>query len=393
MRLLLLKIVSGEIKDFDSAASLKKHYRQQELDCKAEKRSNEASTFEAKRRLLINVLDDIGDDSDRETVQSELRKSSNFDEMERLIDDFSSRAPWLQLSYLLRSVKSGYDNQTAEYEQNLDAWEKKRKYPQTFENEISKIQSLLDEYQHAMNHFGEQVKQDFTGKKDSEAPKASKVLYSENLKQIRDEHFNQLRNAASLDTAKRALENFYNAIGSLGADVTAKIKTRFEEELKRLGREFKAKHRITVPTTDTSTIELKTREKAYDKYDVPRSPKGAWEWTQRIFTFGLKKFTEKEERYNESKHLSNFQSEAIKIIRETSGAFPNLVSSLVSDYEKSFKSALKTLIDSRKRMLEDIKKSKAENDEILENIKGAERKKKDIAAQATRINDMLGDIQ
>ena len=126
---------------------------------------------------------------------------------------------------------------------------------------------------------------------------------------------------------------------------------------------------------------------------MPRSPEGAWEWTQKILSVGLKKFTEKKERYNESKYLSNFQSDAIKIIRDTSGEFPNLVSSLVSNYEKSFKSDLKTLIDSRTRTLEDIRKSKAENAQILANIVATKQKKKDIAPEVTRIDDMLGDIR
>ena len=141
----LLKIISDEIEkeEFDSAASLKEHYRQQEQDFKENKRGNEASVFETKRKQLTNVLDDIGDDSDLKTVQSELRKLSNFNEMERLIDDFSSRAPWIQLSGLLDSVKSGYDNQTAHYEQNLAAWEKKKKSPQTFEDEIRRFQDSL----------------------------------------------------------------------------------------------------------------------------------------------------------------------------------------------------------------------------------------------------------
>ena len=380
----LLKIVSDEIREFDSVALLKKHYRQQEQDCKAEKRGDEASAFEAKRRLLNNVLDDIGDDSDRETVQSELRKLSNFDEMERLIDDFSSRAPWIQLSGLLDSVKSGYSNQTAHYEQDLAAWEKKKKSPQTFENDISEIQSRLGDYQNSMSNFADCVAREFTG---------VNAAYSDSLKQLRDEHSNQIRSATSLDAAKRELENFGNSIRSLGDDVAAAIRTRFKEELERLGREFKARYSITMPTIDTSAIDLKAKQKAYDKYDVPRSPEGAWEWTQKILSVGLKKFTEKKERYNESKYLSNFQSDAIKIIRDTSGEFPNLVSSLVSNYEKSFKSDLKTLIDSRTRTLEDIRKSKAENAQILANIVATKQKKKDIAPEVTRIDDMLGDIR
>ena len=268
----LLKIVSDEIEEFDSAVSLKKHYRQQEQDCKAEKRGNEASAFEDKRRLLNNVLEDIGDDSDRESVRSELRDSSNFDEMERLIDDFSSRAPWIQLSDLLRSVKSGYDEQIAHYEQNLDAWEKKRKHPQTFENEISEIQSRLDEYQLLMNEFGRKVRKDYSG---------TSASYHQELKKITDKHISQIRDATSLDAAKRELENFYNSMRSLGDGAAAEIRTRFKEESERLGEEFKTKYSITLPTIDALAIEEKAKKKAYE-HNIPRSPKGAWEWMQKI---------------------------------------------------------------------------------------------------------------
>lgn len=377
----LLKIISDEIEEFDSAASLKKHYRQQEQDCKAKKRGDEASAFEDKRRLLNNVLDDIGDDSDRETVQSELRELSNFDEMERLIDDFSSRAPWLQLSGLLDSVKSGYDEQTAHYEQNLDAWKKKKKSPQTFENEISEHQGRLDEYQLSMNDFGRKVRKDYSG---------TSASYHQKLKEITDKHIGQIRGATSLDAAKRELENFYNAMRSLGDDVAAEIRTRFKEESERLEEEFKTKYSITMPTIDAPAIEEKTKKKAYE-HNVPRSPKGAWEWMQKIVTLGLKEFTE--DKYSAKKHLSHFQSEALKETEKKSAEFPNLVSSLADDYEKSFRSALKTLIASRKRTLEKIKKSKADNAEILENIKRAEQKKKVIAAEVARIDDMSGDIR
>ena len=89
-------------------------------------------------------------------------------------------------------------------------------------------------------------------------------------------------------------------------------------------------------------------------------PEGAWEWTQKIFTLGLREFTEKKDRYSDSKHLSNLKSRATEIIEEMSGAFPNIVSNLVANYEKSFRSDLKTLIDSRREALEEIKKSKAD---------------------------------
>ena len=166
----MIKIVSDEIKDFDSAGALKKHYREQKKQFEAkynreqsQEWRGEAVNFDIKLKLLNYILGEIDDDSDHEAVQSALRSSSNFDELERVIDEFSDRAPWIQLSGLLDSVKNGYDNQIIGYEQNLDALKKKRKRPQTFENEISEIQSHLNEYQDSMNEFAEDVTSKFTG--------------------------------------------------------------------------------------------------------------------------------------------------------------------------------------------------------------------------------------
>ena len=380
----LLKIVSDEVEEFDSAAALKEHYRQQAQDCKAEKRRDEASTFEAKRRLLNNVLDDVRDDSDRETVQSELRKLSNFDELECLIDNFSSQAPWIQLKDLLSSVKTGYDNQTAHYGQNLAAWEKKKKSPQTFEKDINDYRSRLDEYQFLMNEFGEKASKNYSG---------TSASFLQKLKEIRAEHISRIDTATSLDSAKRELENSSNSIRSLGDDVAAEIRTRFKEESERLGGEFKAKYSISMPTIDIAAIDIKARDEAYERYDVPRSPRGAWEWTLKIASFGLKKFAEEKSKLSNNKYLSNFKSDALKELEKISSAFYHLVSDLVGNYQKSFRSILKTLIESRKKGLEVVEKRKATNEELLADIAAAKRKKKAIAAEVIGIDDMLGDIQ
>ena len=148
----LLKIISDEIEESDSADSLKEHYRQQEQALRAEERGDEASTFQAKRRLLNQLLDDIDGDPDCKTVQSELRALSNFDEMERIIAEFSNWAPDLNLLDLLTSVRSGYKAQNRDLGENLSVWKEKREHPQTFESEISKIQNLLEDYQTLNEH-------------------------------------------------------------------------------------------------------------------------------------------------------------------------------------------------------------------------------------------------
>ena len=385
----MLKIVSDEIQGFDSADTLKQYYRDQkeqfelkyEQDQSQEWR-NEAINFDTKLKLLNGVLDDIDGDSGFEAVRSALQESSNFYEMERVIDKFSDRAPFIQLTELLLSVKHGYDTQVAKLKENLALWNKQSKHPQTFENEISEIQDRLNEYRHSMNEFTEGVTSKYTGRN---------ALYQSSLKQTETDYFNQISNASRLDEVKKALADFHDAMSAFANEKESEIKSLFKDEMRRLEGQFKTEYSITVPTVDISGITAKAKEGAYREIEIPRDPKGAWEWI--LAKLKIKKFTQKQTIYDSQAHLSEFQSRAQQVVEEYKEKFPGLVSSLIENFKTDCQPSLNLLIDSRNKELEDIKMSQATNEEILADIDAAEQKKKDIAAQVTRISDMLGDLQ
>ena len=389
----MLKIVSDEIEVFDSAASLKEYYREQKKHFEAmyereqsREWRDEAVNFDIKLRLLTDVLNGIEDDSDREAVRSELRKSSNFDEMERIIGKFSDQeARRFQLSELLTTVKNGYNTQATNLQQNLDLWAKKRKHPQTFENEISEIQGRLEEYQHSMNAFVEKgIDRIFTGRSAS---------YRSSIERIRDGHIEQIMSVATDDAVKRVLTNFHDAMSAFADEKESEIRSLFEDELRRLGGKFKAEYSITVPTVDISGIAAKAREGAYRERQVSRKPKGFWEWAKKILTLGMAEFTQKQSVYDSQARLSEFKKRACRIVEEHKEKFPDLVSSLIKNFRTNFRSSLKSLIASRNKELEKIKTDQATNEELLADIAAAEQKKKVIATEVTRINDMLGDLQ
>ena len=387
----MLKIVSDEIKDFESAAFLKKHYRDQKKQFEAkyehdqsQEWRDEAINFDIKLRLLNDILDDLDDGSDHEAVRLALRKSSNFDEIERVIDEFSDQAPWIQLSDILETVKRGYENQTTRHEQNLAAWERQKKYPQTFEDEISEIQSRLNEYQHSMNEFSEGITRKFTGRN---------ALYQRSLKKIETKYFSEISSAPTLNVVKKALADFHDEMSMFANEKESEIKSLFEGEVKRVGGQFKTEYSITVPTVDISGITAKAKEGAYREIEVPRKPKGFWEWAKKIVSFGIAKFTQKQTIYDSQAHLSEYKRLAHLVVEKYKEKFPGLVSNLIENFTTDFRPSLKRLIDSHNKELEDIKTREATNDEILADIATAERKKKDIAAQITRISDMLGDLR
>ena len=387
----MLKIISNDIKGFDSADSLKQHYRNQKKQFEAKYKQDrsqewrdEAINFDIKLKLLNSILDDIDGDSDREAVRSALQESSNFDEMERVIDEFSDRAPLIQLIELLMTVKHGYDTQVAKFNENLALWGKKSKHPQTFENEISEIQDRQGEYRHSMNEFAEGVTSKFTGRN---------ALYQRSLKQIETKYLSQISRASMLDAVKKALVDFHDAMSAFANEKESEIKSLFEDEVRRLEGRFKTEYSITVPTVDISGITAKAKEGAYRKMEVPRKPKGFWEWAKKIVTFGIAKFTQKQTIYDSQAHLSEYKRLAHLVVEEYKEKFPGLVSSLIENFKTDFRLSLKLLVDSRNKELEDMKTRQATNEEILTDIAAGEQKKKDITTQVTWITDMLGELQ
>lgn len=386
----MLKIISEEIREFDSAASLKEHYREQKKHFEGKYSRDkgqwwgaEVVKFDTKLKLLNNVLDGVEDDSDRKAVRGALRELSNFDEMERIIDGISKRAPELQLAELLETVKKGYEGQNRDLDEKISALEKKKKSPQMFEGEISQIQDLLERYKNSMQTHTENVIRQFTGLQAS---------YRKDLEEITINYKKKISQASSLDSGKKTLIDFHDEMGSLADEIGGQIKSEFESKMKQLGEEFKAKHDITVPTVDFLGIEAEAKRRAYHTVKVPRSPKGVWEWTLKVITFGNKEFYKGKREYSQGRHLSAYRSAACMAVSEKKDEFNELVRNFIANVTSAFRSALQQRINKRNDELEDIKTKKETNEGMLRNIAEAKQKKRDNAEGLSWVSDMLGDI-
>ena len=369
----MLKIVSEEIEQFDRAASLKEHYR--------ERKSQEL--YQLKLILLNNVLEDVGGDSDLEVIQAALRQSSNFDEMERIIDDFSKQAPELQLSEICESVKIGFDEQKRDLDENISALEKKWKYPQKFEREISKIQCLLAEYQSSLLKHADNVRKQYTGRHAS---------YIESLDEITNRHLNDINSASAFPRARKAIFDYHAEMTSFTDEIAAAIRAKFENEMKRLGGEFKAAYDITVPTVDVWGIEAETKEAAFRTVEVERGPSGFWEKAWNLFTLGFATFTDEEEKYEEIAHLKHFKTAIRSDVNEKKDEFVQLVRYFINRIAPDFGSALKARIDARDKELEAIKTRKEANEAIQEKIVETKKRREEITEPQARVSDLLANL-
>lgn len=387
----MFKIMSEEILRFDTTQDLEAYYderrthfeQQYERDQRQEWR-DEAVNYTIKTNLLASALKKVGNGADRDAVRSELRRLSNFDLMEQMLDDFSARAPELQLAELLAAVKRGYDNQIAAHDQDIDLLTKKRKHPQTFENELNEIRRLLAMYQLSMHEFVERITTKYVG---------TNAKYREELEQIKAQHQQALQDSEDGNTVRKLLADFHDANRVFIDELSRDVRNKFKDELSRLGDEFKSAHSITVPTVDIDGIEAKAKDAAYRETEVPRDPSGFWECVGKILSLGIWSPKCTTRTLDPSLYISNLKSGAASVVDGVVGHDYKLISDLLDNFTVDFKRALQSLMDSRKKALDDLREKKATNDEILADIAAAEKRKKEISAQVNHANEMLEDLR
>ena len=388
----MLQSVWKDIHNFDSPVELKKYYAERQKHYEAryreerrEERRQEwrekVASFHKKILLLNGALETSGTTANQRVVAQELRKRSNFGRLESAIEEFSAKAPDLQLSEILKVVRQGYENQLDGHNQDIDLLGRKKQHPQTFGNEITEIQHRLDEYKLLMSEFGERTAKKYTGLRPS---------FRSEIDQLRSEYIGKIKDSPSIDGLRKTLADFGAANQSFFDGIAAEIRQDYVDELDRKGEQFKADHSIVVPKVDVAGIEEKAKETAYIEAEVERDPEGWYEWMQKIVTLGFKEF---KKGHDSDLFLSTCQGLAVKGIEETVTKGRNLVSDLVQQFGKSFERDLLSLISSRQRALEDLLVGKSTNAKMLEAIEEATRKNKAVATEMSHVDEMLEDLR
>ena len=304
--------------------------------------------------------------------------------MENVIEEFSAKAPDLQLSDLLNTVRQGYENQLGKHDETIELLGSKKLHPQKFENEIHEIKRLLAEYKLSMNKFVERTQTKYTGRSTS---------FRNKLNQLRCEYDGRIEESENSNGIRKTLADFGAANQSFLDSIAAEIRQDYVDELARKGEQFKADYAIVVPKVDLAGIEEKAETEAYREAEMERDPEGWHEWVLKFVSLGFMEFKERKKVFDEDLYVRNYRALAGQIIEVTVGKDGGLVSGLVGKFNKSFLRAMESLIASRTRELEDLRVRKSTNDEILKEIEEATSKKKAVASELSRVDEMLEDLR
>ena len=379
----LLKIVSDELRQHDTVASLMAHYGRMRQDYDAaQERSAMLTTLATEAGNKVKLLRGLDiTDGDSKMAGARLRQLSNFDDLERTIDEFSSRAPELLLVELIKSVRSGYDAQVQNLEQNCVAWQLKRKNPQTFETDISKIQQVLEDLKLELNGLAERANREFPNK-----------LHRERLETIVIDSKKAIESTPTIARGETLLGDFRDDIGSFVDGVGKDIGSHFEEGMRRVGEDFRAKHKITAPTVDVSGIVDKAKDSAYRSIEVPRAPAGVFEILLSFLTFGIYEPTKEVREYSDSRHVEKFKTEARQAVERAETEIYKLVKTHIDGVNREFRTACQDRITVRNEELDDIKRKRETNDDIGKNMSVAKRKMQDIKGGLTHLSEMERDL-
>lgn len=390
----ILQTVSNEIQDFESPAALRGHYaerkRHYDARCEAEPSRvrewrEEAISFHQKLDLLNDTLEEVVATAGKLIVAEELRRRSNFGTLEKAIEELSSEAPDQQLSEILEVIRRGYENQNSEHDQTIELLGRQKRNPQEFENEISQIQDLLEEYELSMNKFGQATMRKYTGVKPT---------FRSQLDQLATEYTERVKASTSRNGVRKTLVDFDDELRCSVDAIAAKIRQDYVEEEQRMGQKFKADHSIELPKVEVAAIEERAKQRAYDTRTVDRSPEGFWETCAKIVSLGLWNPTESKRVLNPDRMLSEFKKLAeVEINEKVLEGRTKFITNVADCLNEEFCKDVRSLISGREHALEGLRRGRSENDEILARIEETKRKGERVVTERSRVDEMLEDLR
>lgn len=347
---------------------------------------NDIRKSENKKKILSSYREQA-DDEGRELIDV-VYESSRFAKMFDAIDEFSMKAPNLQLQEILEQIKAGYEEQENQYTEKAERLEKKKRNPQVFEEEIGRISEALEKYKLLTKQTSEDLNTNYSGRHSS---------WQKDIDALKAKYPELITESNSVTIARKNTIDARNAVQEKVDGFSKELTQRLEEALGKTGKAFKEEHHISLPNVDLKALEQKAKETAYREVDVydDRDVDG-WD----ICTLGIARLfrdnkvkTGIKKVFDDEKFLGEYKTHCNKEFYNIINDLPNKSKEVLDLYLKLFSKEMDSAIDGRQKALEAEKEKKLSNEQIIMEIKELGRKKKDIQPEITRCIEMLEDIK
>ncbi|QTA83801.1 Dynamin domain-containing protein [Desulfonema limicola] len=354
------------IKDFENGKT------QDEIEKASEQKEDILPKFEKKAK------------KEGTDLVSQLKKHSRFELMFAAIDEFSMKAPNLQLQEILEKIKAGYEDQENQYTEKAERLEKKKRNPQEFEEEINRINEALEKYKLLTKQTKEDLKSNYSGRHST---------WQKVIDELKVKYPELITESNNIDSARKHTVDAQNALNDKVNDFSKELTQRLGEALEEAGKAFKKEHQISIPIVDIEALEEKARKSAYKEEDTYEWRKHSiwkfWKWFNRDYKVktGTRKVFDDKKFLGEYK--TKFNEKFYKIVND----LPNISKEVLDIYLNLFSKEIDSAIGDRQKALEKEKEKKQSNEEIISEIKELGRKKKDIQSEKSLCIEVLEDIK
>ena len=325
-----------------------------------------------KKRLLAVYMSEASRDEGR--LRQLLAQVANFDLMERVIDKFSMKAPILQLQDILKSIGTGTNNLKESFEQRIRLLNLKQQSPQELQNRIAKNQEALDEYGKKLTTFSGGVKEKYgRGGTEGEIGQITKHLRTIYFALIADAKADTVINKWCMEFEEECRFRLDN--------LASRIREDYEQEIAKLGAEFKNRDGIIVPKIDMHGIEERAKHRATREIEQEKHAPGPGHLMARgvrrlidlvgcpfgrdADSLGFKwgKGTKiRQTVFDNEAYLTEYRQNAQREVDEILLTIPRVASGLIDSYDSVF----------RKEVIDFMARSQKEKESLIEKVQSAE---------------------
>jgi len=337
---------------------------------------------ENKRKILSSYREQAEDEA-RDLIDI-VYEGSRFEQMFAAIDEFSMKAPRLQLQEILEKIKAGYEEQENQHTEKAERLEKKKRNPQEFEEEINRIYEALEKYKLLTNRTKEELKSNYSGRHSS---------WQKDIDALKVEYPELITGSDSIESARKHTVDALNAVQGKVDDFSMKLTQRLRDALDKTGNAFKNEYRISIPKVDLKALEENAKKNAYKEVKTGYWDKESilkfWKWFNRDVWVS----TGTKTVFDDEKYLGDYKTKCNEEFYNIVNDLPKQSNKVLNIYLDLFSKEMNSVIGDRQKALEAEKEKQQSNEDMIAEIRELDRKKKDILPEKSRCIEVLEDVK
>lgn len=337
-----------------------------------------------KRKLLYSYI--AKSEDDQVDLLELIRKDSRFDLMETVIDQFGSKAPLLQLSSVVSTIKSGLRNVNSEMQSRIARLELKKKPLQEFEREIANVEERIEKYKLDMNRTVESAHQRFSGTSNTTVEKC---------KELRRDYVDLLNDCDTEDGLRKHYTDFVDQLDTINQEYAQSITSFLKDQCSKVGADFDTNEYISIPKIDIDQIAEKSKSESYKDEEITEERTRTERVDNRKW-YNLWKFwkTDKVIKYSvvvghrrvfmPSEYINSLRHNITKKMNDQVAelhAKDGTQAKLLRIYLKLFKTQINNIVQSLQNAIKEEKLKQQSNKEIVDQIADIKKKIESLTEQ------------